>query len=243
MTRYQFRPALIPSLATLLLLPAFIALGFWQLHRADEKRALQADYDAREAAPALRLSAVPAAPDGLRFRRMVVEGYYEPAKQILIDNRVHNGRVGYYVVTPLHIFGGEMRVLVNRGWVPLGADRAHPPEAPPPTGLQEVRGVATVPSADHFSLGKPPAIKDQWPTVWQYLDMKRYANAVPFPLQPVVILLDPSSGAGGYVRAWERLDAGIAMHEGYAFQWFAMAVALVILYVWVNIKKSSEVRK
>lgn len=241
---YRFRPKLIPTLAALLLLPAFIALGFWQLHRAQEKLALQADYDRRSAGPTIALDSTVRPAKDLRFYRVSVTGYYEPAFQILLDNRVHDGVAGYYVLTPLHIRDSHTRVLVNRGWLPLGKDRAHPPAAAPPAGLQKVTGIATVPLKRRFVLGNviesDSAHGGAWAPVWQYIDLAQYGAHVPFPLQPVVILLDPASAAGGYVRQWERLDTGMAVNRGYAFQWFALALALITLYLFVNIRSDKR---
>ena len=236
--RYRFRPHLIPTLAALLLLPAFIALGFWQLDRAEQKRSLQAEYDRRAGEPPVAVDGHMRSADELRFYRVVAEGVYEPERQILLDNRVHAGNVGYYVVTPLRLRDSDTRVLVNRGWVPLGRSRAELPAVPPPAGMQRIVGVATVPLERKFTLGAPTQ-GPGWETVWPYLDMSRYRAAVTQPLQPVVILLDPNS-AGGYVREWARLDAGIATHRGYAFQWFALALALVTLYLFVNIRRERE---
>jgi surfeit locus 1 family protein len=42
---------------------------------------------------------------------------------VLLDYKIHRGRLGYYVVTPLRIEGSAMHVLVNRGWVAAGARR------------------------------------------------------------------------------------------------------------------------
>ena len=51
-------------------------------------------------------------------------GAYDPAHQILIDNMSNaEGRAGYYVITPFALRGGGW-ILVNRGWVPVGASRA-----------------------------------------------------------------------------------------------------------------------
>jgi surfeit locus 1 family protein len=239
---YRFRPALVPTLVTLLLLPSFIALGFWQLRRADEKRALQAEYDLRSNGAPVTIGPRLEDREDLRFYRVVATGYYEADHQILLDNRVQNGQVGYYVITPLRVVGGDVRLLVNRGWVPIGFDRAHLPEVAPPSGVQRVTGVATVPAERRFQLGTPPPIGRRWPTVWEYMDMARYAHAAPFPIQPVVVLLDPASAAGGYEREWARLDAGIAMHKGYAFQWFSFAVVLLTIYLFVNLKKTEPNR-
>jgi surfeit locus 1 family protein len=235
--RYRFRPGLVPTLAVLLLFPLLVGLGIWQLDRAAQKRTIQAEYDARRNGPAIEIRAQVQTGEDLRFHRVMARGRYEPTYQVLVDNRIHRGRVGYHVITPLHIAGSNVRVLINRGWVPLGVSRAQLPRLDTPSGRVEVEGVATVPSERVFTLGQAPPLSAGWQPVWEYMDMKRYAAAVPFPVQPVVVLLDPSSPAGGFVREWGRLDAGIAVHEAYAFQWFTLAAGLLILYVSLNLRR------
>jgi len=44
------------------------------------------------------------------------------------------------------------------------------------------------------------------------------------------VLLDPAA-PDGYRRNWRPSDFGPERHIGYAFQWFALAVTLVILYL------------
>ncbi|MDO8598096.1 MAG: SURF1 family cytochrome oxidase biogenesis protein, partial [Sulfuricaulis sp.] len=51
----QFRPGLVPSLAVAVLLPLFLTMGYWQLQRAEEKRELQAEYDARATGPTIKV--------------------------------------------------------------------------------------------------------------------------------------------------------------------------------------------
>jgi surfeit locus 1 family protein len=228
----HFRPPLIATVAVLLLVPIMLALGAWQLNRADEKRALQAEYDLRAAAGPVGIGAHVQEAAALRFHRVRVRGEYESRFQLLLDNRVHKGRPGYHVVTPLKIEDSEVRVLVNRGWVELGPSREQLPAIETPKGTVEVIGVATVPSERQFILGGLEPLRATGPTVWQQLDLALYARTVPFKLQPVVILLDAASPAGGFIRDWARLDAGIAVHQGYAFQWFTLAAALLALYAF-----------
>jgi surfeit locus 1 family protein len=97
--------------------------------------------------------------------------------------------------------------------------------------------VATVPSEKNFMLAKPEPLDRGWQLVWQNMDMARYRAAVPFPVQPVVVLLDPESNAGGFTREWSRLNAGIAVHQGYAFQWFMLAVGLVVIYFFMSLRR------
>lgn len=233
----QLQAGLWPTLATVALIPLLIGLGFWQLDRAAQKRQLQADYDRGQEAPPTRLQAVLESAESLRFRRVIVRGQYEPEYQILIDNRVHQGQVGYHVLTPLRIEDGNVRVLVNRGWVALGEDRDHVPRIETPKEVVEVEGVATLPQTGGFHLGTARPPLPGWQNRWQYVDLTEYARNVPFPVQPVVILLSPQSAAGGFARHWVRLDTGIATHQGYAFTWFSMAVALAAIYLFVNIRK------
>lgn len=221
----------LPALGAAFLVFVFCALGFWQLHRADEKRALQSEYDRRALAAPVPLAATILPPQALQYFRVEARGFYDTDYQLLLDNRVHHGAPGYEVLTPLRVAGGETRVLVNRGWVPLGPDRAHPPAIDPPRGEVTVNGVAVIPRIG-FSLGTPDALRRDGVTVWQQLDLARYANETGLALQPAVILLDPQSPAGGFVRDWARLDTGIAVHQGYAFQWFMLAAAVVVLFVF-----------
>lgn len=232
----RFRPGLAASLAVAVLLPLFLYMGYWQLQRAGEKRVLQAEYDARAAGPAIQVEARVQRPEELQFYRVIAKGHYETEHQILIDNRVHQGQAGYHVITPLKLQDSEVRLLVNRGWIALGDDRGHPPAIDTPRGLQQIAGVATVPSEKFFTLGKPEPTGRGWQRVWQNMDMARYGAAVPFPVQPVVVLLDPQSPAGGFAREWSRLDTGIAVHQGYAFQWFMLAGALIVIYLFMSLR-------
>ena len=237
--RYRLRAGGLPTLATALLLPVLVGLGQWQLHRAEFKRQLQAEYDRYQTAPAHRLGAALEAVEDLRFRRLTARGHYDGAHQILLDNRVHQGRAGYHVITPLQIEGGATRVLVNRGWVATGPDRQRLPAVTPPEGLIEVTGVATVPVRG-FQLGAVRAADAGWQRVWPYLEVAEYAQAAPFPVQPVVVLLDPDGPGDGLERQWQRLDAGIKTHQGYALTWFSLAVALAAIYILVNIRKETD---
>lgn len=238
---WLWAPGLWPTIATALLLPVLLGLGVWQLHRADYKRHLQAEYDQYQNEPAAPLASEMRAVAALQFHRLRVHGWYEGDRQILIDNRIHQGRPGYEVLTPFHIDGGPVRILVNRGWVAAGSDRK-PPAIDAPTEAVEVTGVAMVPVPPGLVLGDVHPPGPNWPATWQYLDMGDYARMVNFPVLPVVLLLDPDSPAGGFVRQWARLDTGIQTHQGYALTWFSLAAALVAIYILVNARRDDHAR-
>lgn len=210
----------------------------WQLNKARVKESRQSLLDSRSGEPAVQMPSAAADAESLRFRRVSLAGRYEPQRQILIDNRVHQERAGYHVVTPLRLAGSDMRVLVNRGWVPAPADHSQVPEVATPAGDVSLTGIAVVPGNKFFTLAPEPVTGAAWQTVWQNLDLVRYTTRVEFPLQPVVVQMDAdSAGGGGFVREWPRPDERIERHLGYAWQWFGFAGALVLIYFVVNLRR------
>lgn len=234
---YRFRPQLYPTLATLLVLPILINLGLWQSHKADKKQAMQALYDARENSPYIQIGSHRVNPETLQYSKVITRGHYDAEHQILLDNQIYQGKAGYQVITPLQIEGSEMRVLVYRGWVPVGADRQVLPVLDTPEGTVEVKGIAHVPSNKYFELGHTADSMSQWQKVWQNLDVQKYQRAVKFPVQPVAVLMESSTPASGYIQDWPRPDLKIGVNRGYAVQWYAMSVALVLIYLVTNVKK------
>ena len=213
-----------------ILVPTFVSFGMWQWNKAAAKEARQTLLDTRASESPVQLSAQTADAESLRFRRITVRGHYEPQHQILIDNRVHQERAGYHVITPLRIDGSEMRVLVNRGWISANGTR-HIPSVETPTAAVELQATAIVPGTRFFTLAPEPA-GSGWQPVWQNLDLARYRQVVDFPLQPVVLQLDPQSSGGGFVRDWPRPDERIERHIGYAWQWFGFAAATIGIWLY-----------
>jgi surfeit locus 1 family protein len=230
--RWQFRPGLVVTVATIGFCALTVALGLWQTRRAVEKESLQATLDRRAAEPPLQLPPAPAGWDAVAMRRLSVRGEYAERFGILLDNKVHRGRVGYQVVTPLRIAGANVHVLVNRGWVAAGRTRADVPQVAVPRGPQTVDGIATVPAERVYEL----AADSPRDAVWQHLVLDRYRAWSGLELAPFV--LQQTNDAGdGLVREWDRPDAGADRHRSYALQWFSLAILAVVLYVALNVKR------
>ena len=132
----RFRPRLLPTLAASLLLPLFIFAGNWQWNKATVKGNLQRQLDMRATEPAVQIPATRVDdPQSLRYRKVVAQGYYEPQHQVLIANRTLHERAGYHVITPLRLDGSEIRVLINRGWIPALAKYRDEPQVSTPAGI------------------------------------------------------------------------------------------------------------
>jgi len=226
-------------LAAVVLVPLFFAAGQWQWNKAGSKADQQHQLDARGAQPAMQIPATLAYAPALRYRKIVALGHYEAQYQILIDNRTYRGQAGYHVITPLRIAGSDIRVLVNRGWIPAAAEHSQVPPVATPPGPVELSGTAIVPGTRFFTLGADQGKGTQWQAVWQNLDLDRYGKAVAFPLQPIVIQLDAESSAGGFVRAWPHPDERIQTNLGYALQWWAFAATTVVLWLFFSFGRPS----
>jgi len=227
--RARRRPRLLPPLAALAAFALFTSLGVWQLERAEEKRALEATYARRAEAPPVPFAEVDGARPDLEGRRVEATGTFDAQHQFLLDNVTRRGVAGYHVLTPLRL--GDGAVLVNRGWVPAGPRRSRLPSVPAREGREQVAGTLAVP-AERFLLG--PAgyeASGKWPRVVQAVRPARMAAALGYPLRSYLIRLDPGQ-PGGFVREWRpHLGLSPARHQGYAVQWFALALTVLVVYV------------
>jgi len=228
----------VPTLLLALPIPLFVGLGIWQLDRADQKHERTRLLGERVKLPPFELESRVDDPEGLRFRAIQARGTYDAEGQILIENRRQNSRTGFHVITPLHIAGSEMRVLVNRGWIPAGADAA-PPPAPVPDGEVMVTGITHIPAPPALVLHGGSDAAQDWGTRWPYLTVDLYAAAKGFPIQPVVILLDKDA-PNGFQRTWPREMPKEGMHIGYAIQWFAFALIALILWLRLSLVRGTR---
>ncbi len=234
---YAFTPGLWPTLATLILLPFLTGLGLWQLERAGWKQALIDTHAARTREPAVGLSALlPVTPAG-EYRHVTVEGRYDLGHQLLLDNRLHRGRAGYHVLTPLRPADGSTTVLVNRGWVPTGPSRSVLPPLEGPDARVRLSALVKLPPQETFRLGEEEERHAGWPQVVQSIDMAELEERLGYALLPVVLWLDPED-AHGFERDWKPVH-GISpdKHRAYAMQWFTLAVVLILIYLGVNMRR------
>ncbi|WP_232496457.1 MULTISPECIES: SURF1 family protein [Methylotenera] len=225
---------------TIICIPLFIKLGFWQYEKAVLKQKIQANFELSNKNKLPDLKDYLSNSEILEFKKTHVQGEYATQYQILIDNKVENSLVGYHVVTPLKIAGTNEYVLVNRGWIQGMTKRADLPVFETPSGTLDVQGMAWVPTKKIFTLEDKAQIaadSKTWQPVWQNLDMQKYVKNVPIKILPIIIKLDNKSTAGGFVRNWEMSQERIVTHLGYAYQWFGFAFATLMIYLYLSITR------
>ncbi len=211
---------------------AFVFLGMWQLERADEKRRLLDIHAERAAAEASPLATVGRDVTEAAHRRVEVSGTFWKERQILRDNRIHEGRAGYHVLTPFFPAGVNAVLLVNRGWIPWGPRREELPRFDTPLTEVRLTGTLRVPPERTMVLGPEEPHGGTWPRIVQTVDIPALSGALGSDLLPYVMLLDPAAPAG-FVREWSPLYGGIGpeKHRAYALQWFTFAALMVVLSI------------
>ncbi len=234
--QFCFRPHPVPTLALTVMLPLFVMLGIWQLDRAAYKRELSAARQRQDQQPPLVLEELMDSAKVMAFREVRAAGRFEQQHQVFIENRKYRGRNGYHVVTPLKLSDSEVRVLVNRGWVPPAPNPDLLPVVETPAKTVQVTGVVDIPAPPALALDQGNALQDG-PARWPYLTVERFASGVNYPVQPFVILQSPQD-EHGFVRAWPRHRPNDAMHIGYALQWFAFAAIALILYLYLSVSRA-----
>lgn len=108
------------GIATLAVIPfTAFCLGTWQVQRLDWKTKLIAKFEDRLVRPPLPLPPRidPDAINEFDYRRVYASGKLLHEKEMLIGPRMHDGKDGFLVITPLERGNGESTVLVNRGWI------------------------------------------------------------------------------------------------------------------------------
>lgn len=209
-------------------------LGLWQLSRAHQKEsaaALIAERGGLPPLPADALARDAQAGEGQWQRRIALQGRWDAAHTVFLMNRTMDERSGFFVMTPLRLPGGDA-IVVQRGWI--ARDDADPMKVPllaTPAGPVQVHGRVA-----------------PWPSHWidighgaggplrQNLEAAPFAVETGVSLRPVTLVEEASgdNAGDGLRRDWPAPDSSTATNYGYAAQWFAMSVAFLGLYAWLQ---------
>lgn len=235
---WQWSAPLWALLLAVLGVALFCRLGVWQLDRAAQKAAMTARYEARRHMAPLELPALLAFRGDVADLRLHLRGHYDNTRTVYLDNQRHGGRAGFHVYTLFMPEGERRGILVNRGWVEAGADMQRLPPVPPATAGQ-LQGSVALPSP-YFTVGEPDYRLR--PLRVARLEMRQLSLALGVELRPFVVRLD-SDQPNGFVRDWTpgaRLGMPPEQHRAYAFQWFCLAAAVLVLLVVINLHRGEK---
>lgn len=228
-----FAPSVAATLVVLVGLALLTWLGTWQLERAAQSRAQFEAYARGDAPPVALPPAASAATALPRYARVRLSGHYLTERQFLLDNMTHEGVAGYRVLTPFVTAGGDT-VLVDRGWLPVGPSRAALPPVEVSGGTRELTGRLDALPRPGIELAAGSG-SGGWPRVVGFPKLAELGAALGRPLYPQLVLLDAAE-PDGYLREWRPGGLPPERHVGYALQWYALALTLLVGYVIASLR-------
>jgi len=228
------------SVFALVCLVLFIQLGFWQVAREEEKRAFLKQQQARVTQPALPATEIPL--DGeLYGLPVVLQGTFDRKSMFLLDNRVLNGKVGFEVQQLFRDTSGG-NYLVNRGFVQMGRTRQDPVDIPSvAAGEVSIKGYIYQRDTFNTAMHNGDISNVPFPVIVQQTDIVQFGKRIGVELYPHVIRLKMGEH-GALPRHWPDITMQPEQHRGYAIQWFTMALAVTLAWMFASfIKEDGEV--
>jgi surfeit locus 1 family protein len=238
-----FRPTFWPTVITVPSLIVLLGLGTWQVQRLHWKENLIAERTARTTAAPVALprpgEESPAETLAqLDFRHATATGRFQHEKEMYLAARTMNGNVGYQVVTPLVLADGGV-VLVNRGWVPTEKKDPATREAGQVTGAVGIDGVIRLPGKQNWLQPDNEPARNNW--FWSDLPaMATHAGIAPDSLVQVFLEAGPAPNPGGYPLGGQTRVNLPNDHLQYAITWYALAIALAVIYVAYHWRRPDE---
>lgn len=228
----RFRPPWWAWIVTVLGVALFVKLSLWQWDKAQFKEQLVADRgQALSAAANLNAGGEPVTGKALKL-----VGRYLTERELILDNQVLAGEPGIHIWTPMVASHDRRVYLVNRGWLAWRRGAGDLPEWETPAGPITVYGQwRPLPEAG-LRLGENPCPTETWPVTVQYPTVTELECLLERDLVDGVLLLHPEV-PGGFDRNWPAAELPPERHIGYAFQWAALAVTAVVLFIVLNLRR------
>jgi cytochrome oxidase assembly protein ShyY1 len=222
------------TLLALALIPVMTELGFWQLHRHEARvarNALVARSLEAPAVPVTRLTAPGRSPaDDARFRTVRATGRYDRGEEVVVRQRTSaDGKLGYFVVTPLVLRDGRA-LLVNRGWIPAGGDLTRFPDVPPaPGGEVTVTGrLMEDETTGDSGIREKPGLPDRQVMLINSGDRAEATGRVVLGGHVQLVGTSPAPRGEQPERLPEPDHSGVGVHLAYAVQWWLFAAAVPV---------------
>jgi len=224
---------LVPQIAAVLVLSLTVQLAFWQVDRAELKAELLDRWE-QSVPVALGDQAIEQIPD---LSVVTATGRFDPNRHVLLDNQTRNSHPGVHVFSLFIPSDDSPPFLTNRGWQPWLRSSGDWPEFETIDQEIQISGRLTHPPRPGLRLGEAlPLDPENWPNLMTYLELERVRDVFGSALADRVLLLDPEHNLHLSGDEWPRVNMGPERHRGYAFQWAAISLAVLILWVGLTLR-------
>ncbi len=210
-----------------------VRLGFWQLHRLEERRAQNAIVEGRGAAPALTLAELQGQDTSVtHWRRVRVEGVADYANEMVHATRSQNGSPGVHLLTPIRPIDGswgDTAIVLIRGYLYAPDGRT--------VDLDKAREADTLRVEALVTSFPPPrpgmARMVSGGRAMRLMDRDTLALLMQQPLGPMVLLALGDTIMTDIVRPTRVPPPAITdgPHLSYALQWFGFATVFAVGFV------------
>ncbi|GGU53980.1 SURF1 family cytochrome oxidase biogenesis protein [Streptomyces daghestanicus] len=246
---YRFllsRQWVILTLIALLLIPTMIELGFWQMHRYEERTArndLVAEALDADPVPVERLTSPgKRITSAERYRSVTATGRFDTAGEVVVRRRTNaDDEVGYHVLTPFVLDDGKV-LLVNRGWIPAdGPSQTEYPEVPaPPSGEVTVTGrMMPDETTEASGIKNLKGLPDRQVML---IDSAREAERLDASvLGGYIVLTTPEPKDGTPELIGRPGDEDAALNFAYAIQWWLFSAAVPVGW-WFLVRREARDR-
>ena len=221
----------LPFIATIITFTSVVimfALGNWQLQRAEQKTVRLLAIELATKTAQIDLQQVLSSDlDKMLDMPVNFEADADAVRYFLLDNKIHNGRVGYQILVPMQTSSGT--VITNFGWVAATSSREVLPSIQIDNKKTRYAGIISLPLNN--AMVKETALVDgQWPKVLQQTDLKVIQQHYKQEVLPFVVLLNAQE-TSNFVRNWQPVVMAPEKHMAYAVQWYLLAIAALAVFI------------
>ncbi|MDG1750878.1 MAG: SURF1 family protein [Thalassotalea sp.] len=219
---------------TLLVFGGLIKLGLWQTSRAVEKEQRLfriSQYKTQDALSLTEVLSLQQVNENINDLPILLNGTFDENKLFLLDNQTHKGRLGYRALQVL--VTDKTAVLVNLGWVEGFIDRSKLPGVKAISGEHTVNGHIRLVEKG-IVLSEQNFVNPMWPLRIQTIEIDKFSALIEQKLLPFVVYLDTNESLG-FEKNWRPIVMPPEKHRAYAFQWFSLAAAWLILMISASV--------
>ena len=245
MQKYRFHFTLPLTIAFLIVFSILIKLGLWQLERADHKKNLNESYKLRQAEKVIDLNVHKSinSKESILWRRVSLNGSFYKEKNLIVDNQIFKHEAGFNILTPFKIDGTGMTILINRGWHKNLINREQIPVIKNVDNIDQINGYAVKIPVPGINLGGSNIeIINASLARFQRINVDEINNFYQANFLPYMVYLNPLID-DEYISNFKLPVPDSEKNYGYAFQWFAFALTLLIIFLRLGITKNDKSTK
>jgi surfeit locus 1 family protein len=218
------------SMLGLLLL---LGLGTWQVQRLAWKEGLIAGRNVALAAAPVPLPKTLGEARALEFHPVRAEGQFLNEHELYLNAQAFSGDQGFHVVTPFRLSDGRI-IFIDRGFVPTARQAPSSREAGQIAGATGVTGLLRLPEPPGYFTPANEVQKNSWFSI----DLPAMAQAAGVgSALPFYVDADKTPNQGGWPQGGQTITDLPNNHLQYAITWYALAVALIAIYIRFAIRR------